>query len=838
MKKLPLLFLLFTIHYSLFTASAATVPMPTAKTSVISTTTNVRQKVTPTGLFDQTCYDTYFSCMDQFCIVDNANGGACGCSDDNAGYQAALANIDKQNQNATQLSTVEVEKIQAGANADIIFGNDRQYDAQGNVITQQKKDAATAAQNSQAAALALFNAPIDTSDAVFSNADDISTLTGSALYAAAADLCRTRLPDTCARDVALLTPLYTTQIKNDCAAFANAVKKLQATADQTLASAQKDVRDALSASFQAANKYDRGTCLINFKTCMLWPDVCGADWSRCAQYVAAENAQIATKSTAGTKIVSTDKYNISASTSEMLNSKRNMCESVLDQCVAVRDLVWPDFIRDIAPELHLAELNLESNYRQNCMDTISQCAIKSCNTDFGGQEKSQPMEACLARPEILRAACKVQIDPCERMEPQIWSYVLDKLAALSVDACTQEVKDCFTDSGRCGSDFSQCIGMDFNAMHQMCPVDLLVVCKHGKSDFSLSDIDGMLMGFFLNVDNSELQNCQNLVTAKMTEICGSTTDCNKFAADDTLGSNSVHSQKIGDLYRVTGMITFGRIMVGNGMPGAASVKDAGKQLAAGEIGVADYIDQVRSANKAVPDADAIIGNIEAELNNIAGTINRTIDLIGSDPKIQFCVSGRDMSQITGKDEKTTARFPNLLNQVKMVIASAALRQANDNYNRVVNAAIAQATKDASADVAQYMCQKMAQSGGAMPGGTSTAPSTPLQPPFAISYDIGVGLTLQQLTQDGHGTNNVLGGATATDVTAPGASYHFSATMGNVTRESWAAFNRDTRTCHLCVSTTTQNCETKGSLGLWGLWDSRGQKCTTSEPVQDCQDIPM
>ena len=108
---------------------------------------------------------------------------------------------------------------------------------------------------------------------------------------------------------------------------------------------------------------------------------------------------------------------------------------------------------------------------------------------------------------------------------------------------------------------------------------------------------------------------------------------------------------------------------------------------------------------------------QEELNNIAGTINRTIEMIEQDPEIQYCVNGRSLEQITGKEgASTTGRFPNLLNQVKMQIAVAALRQAQDNYNAKLNDAIATATRDASADLAQYMCQKIAENGGAG-GGT-------------------------------------------------------------------------------------------------------------------------
>ena len=99
---------------------------------------------------------------------------------------------------------------------------------------------------------------------------------------------------------------------------------------------------------------------------------------------------------------------------------------------------------------------------------------------------------------------------------------------------------------------------------------------------------------------------------------------------------------------------------------STNVNDAGDVLKPGEIGIDDYLTKIEEANSGVKNKDAIISSISAELENIAGTINRTIEMIEMDPEIQYCVNGRDLSQITGKKgDKTIGRFPNLLNQLKM-----------------------------------------------------------------------------------------------------------------------------------------------------------------------------
>jgi hypothetical protein len=352
----------------------------------------------------------------------------------------------------------------------------------------------------------------------------------------------------------------------------------------------------------------------------------------------------------------------------------------------------------------------------------------------------------------------------------------------------------------------------------------------------MNDLDSMLMGLYLNIDNAALDTCQNLVDAKMMEVCGSTTDCNKFAADDTIGTGSLRSVKDGNKYRVTGMISFGSIKMGDASGKTVDAdEESSKQLEPGEIGVKEYIAKVRSSNTGVPNSREIVATIEEELNNIAGTINRTIEMIEQDPEIQYCVNGRDLSQINGKSgEKTTARFPNLLNQQKMLIASSALRKAQDNYNAKFNSAVADATKDASADIAQYMCQMMAVAGGAPIGAVNV--DTTLTPPYAISYEIGAGLDANALSQGGRGSS-----ATGTAATVENDGWFGKKTKQELptgTREMWSSFNRETRVCHFCTSTVTKNCSTVYKKGFLGIGAKNETNCTESEPVEKCEDIQM
>ena len=803
--------------------------------SAIQQGTTVRTKIEATGLYDQACYDAYFGCMDQFCITDNASGGACNCSDDIVGYNDELAAIQDILDEANRLNTEEVERVKAGADADIVFTGERRYDEDGNILDEGEISEAEEKEKKRADLLSLWNTSIDDSDDDLwgtSTGANIADMVGRELYDAANQLCVNQVPESCSGDIAFLQQLYSRQITSDCLGYKNSLAQQRAKAENELASAESAVRNALQESFESANKYDLGQCMVEFKKCMQTADACGENWENCVATIAMENMQNnAAVSTAGTTVDTVDTYDITASTMEMLSAKRPICENVLDQCVAVRDQVWPNFLRESAPTIKVAESQAESKFRQSCLTSISECIQTACRDDIAGKGVAT-MDACLSRPEMARSFCKVEIDPCERMEPLIWGYVEDKLAAMRVDACTQEVKDCFTADTRCGPNFENCIGMDYDYIHDICPIDSLVVCKANNPEFSMDDLDDMLMGLYLNIDNSMMNQCQNLVDQKMAEICGSTTDCNRFASDDTIGTGSLRSQKDGTTYRVTGMISFGSIVMGD-MDGETVGDGEGGtvKLGPGDIGVGDYITKIRERNANVENSEGIISAIEEELNNIAGTINRTIDLIESDPEIQYCINGRDLSQITGNDgEMTSGRFPNLLNQVKMQIATAALRQAQDNYNNKLNTAIAEATRDASADLAQYMCQKIAENGGS--GGGNVEASTPLTPPYSISYDVGSGLTTEDLAKGGAGVLQA-DGVTFTNSGYLGGS---SLNGGGMTKTVRAIFSRDTRTCHICTQTVTQNCKTTGSSS-W-FHNNRNTSCTTETSEEVCEDIVM
>jgi len=187
----------------------------------------------------------------------------------------------------------------------------------------------------------------------------------------------------------------------------------------------------------------------------------------------------------------------------------------------------------------------------------------------------------------------------------------------------------------------------------------------------------------------------------------------------------------------------------------------------------------------------------------------------------------------------------------MLISSAALRQAQTNYNKKFKEDVAKATKDASADLAQFMCQKVAAGGGGTGGGNV---DTDLLQAWAISYDISAGMTLEQLMSGG-GRNIIStagGGASAGDskqnkladvidaLAVFGGKPQSVSAGGGITQLTTAIFSRETRNCHICTTTTVKSCSasggTKGFLGIGAKGAT--SSCTMSAPSEKCEDILM
>jgi hypothetical protein len=334
-------------------------------------------------------------------------------------------------------------------------------------------------------------------------------------------------------------------------------------------------------------------------------------------------------------------------------------------------------------------------------------------------------DLCLSRPETVRSLCRVQIDPCEAAEPLIMDFVYAKLASMRVDSCTTEVKECLQAEDRCGSDYTQCIGLDTDTIIRMCPYDKLTGCQKVYSDASgktsirdnavYDELSTMVQGIMLNIDNNFLTACQAAADEAMVKVCGGTEECNGLAVDEGIGSRSLQYKFCE--YDMTGNvfgIDYNKCRTSldqisdDELAGTlinAKTGQRGPSLAiASTITGVIYWDTLGGSDDELMNADEYIAKIEeltsqkfsdgekndirqkvsTEVRSLQQSINNAIGAIEADPTVQYCMSGRqvqgmkDMPKI-GRGGAENARFPELTKQMRQVIRIHAIKVAKQNY---------------------------------------------------------------------------------------------------------------------------------------------------------------
>lgn len=696
--------------------SATTSTNPSAGVAARAATT---QKVIGTGtkvvaatksvVSNEECQQKYFGCMDSLCMLDSANGGRCVCSNKNATFDSILAEIEDFDLKTYQMVTVGVDSLEQGYDINAVY-----------------------AKPESGVDLSAWNAMPDEEFVQSSSALPLSDVTGDALFLAAHQNCAAAIPE-CSANMQFLQLLYSQQINNDCAAYENSLKQRRNEAAQKLESARLGLLDASYTALSNANKWDLGQCAVEFKNCMISTGGCGADFSGCAP-IAAFDATNARSSGAGRQ------YNIageqttvtiSASTYDTLLSKKPLCDNVTQNCQSVADQVWDTFLRANAPQIKYAELIAEDNARQDCVGDVSSCFQRACRDNIDPKDPSGSYDACLTRPGTMLSLCTVPLNACgistesaEAAEKSdIWQFVLARLASMRVNSCTTEFKECLQSPDRCGSDYTQCIGLDTDTIMHMCPYDTLVGCqqvygaRNIRGNAVYDELYNVAQGIFLNIDNEMLDYCEAALEQATITACGDLDTCKTLVDDTLLGTRSLNYEVCEIVFLDEGQKIAYQNCVANA--GLVSDEKLGRVVNAGGEGLGPvtpmggvidgniYWDGVKIDDDGnISNVDEYFKNIgitepeqdeynsvHRELGQLQNNLQRIYDVIESDPTVQFCMTGREVDGIKPYSGTSVPRFPELTKSTRLKIANQGLRQAMDNYYQKYDKLQAQQAED-------------------------------------------------------------------------------------------------------------------------------------------------
>ncbi len=843
------------------------------KQTVLNYGTGVNVAQTNTAI-NQVCLEKFQGCMDSFCMLDNVSGGRCACSDKKADLDYILNEIQELDAQSYKMATEGVEYLEMGKDAEMTI--DTVNEIVSNYSTESERESPRKSLDMSAWNTDyMFQATPDLFSNSSSGYDTLAETSGDALFNAVLPLCMGQIPE-CSAEFNMLQLLYAQNIKSDCTAFENELKRQKTASEEKLATAEKALREAALVNIQAANKWDLGQCTVQFKNCMATTGGCGSDFTNCVGIAAAENARLPGGGYSNAQMYDIEgantKISVYASTIDALDSKKPLCMNITDSCVAVKDQVWDTFLREVGPQLKTAELVAESNLRTSCISNISSCFQKACLDTIDPNDPDGSYDLCLSRPEAIQSLCKVEIEPCVAAEPLILDFVYSRLAAMRVDACTTQVKECLTDENRCGDNYANCVGLDTDTIIRMCPAESLTSCQESYSDAAVGtnvlgddvyeELATLVQGIMLDIDNSFLAQCQAALDASMIKVCGSTENCNSFAFGENVGAGSLE-------YRIcdyTGSATSTQIDYSQCRTNISQISDfdlgRGGNPVTPVAGVITGIIYWSNLNVETPgvitemddymdktsleDGFEAQSAIENEFGLIQKTITSAISSIESDPTVQYCMSGRTTQGMNGTilGEGNQARFPELTASVKELVTNKVIQMAVENYDAKFEELTEQMSedyvelgvriadindeneKDARREYARLSCisipQAKTQSMSDTPGRTtsggiinsnSVSVAMALVTSDPLFYLLGKLVTEDPMEDMVEGSTSELSGSKSTN------SWNYKEKV--VSTFGWADL-----TCTVC--TTTQNCE-KPKLGRKECKEWR-------DPIEDCKVI--
>ena len=431
----------------------------------------------------ENCRDAYRECMDDFCLLDETEGSRCACSDNIERSKSLIQQIQKIQGEADDLYTTGVEREKLGAKAKLVFGS------------------------SDAAKKSSLKSGLDFSAWLNSGTDDDTDVgedmdIGQNLYAMAADACKAELA-ACGAKAKAEETLYSRMIVNDCKAFGTYLNDQKREAEMNKKTAEAAVRSARLEMLNTTNKYNRGECLLVFRSCIADKGGCGVNFENCLD-------------------------------EGLLTRRSHACEDVLDQCMAVRDDVLKDWQEESVAVLKDAAKYADKNERATCLAKIQNCLEEGCSTSTNS--------ACLTDVNVAAGICPI-ITECNDKIPGLQTVINDKLGYLQTKFCENDLDACLKD--KCGTDFTkpECVGRNPTEIAKLCPQSMFPSCK-GATQY-----DVLVSSAMLHMDYQLLTGCINQFAEKLTAVCGTDMACipvSKLlpAVDKWVDLNSAEGKKI------------------------------------------------------------------------------------------------------------------------------------------------------------------------------------------------------------------------------------------------------------------------------------------------------
>lgn len=404
------------------------------------------------------CRDSYRECMDSFCLLDESQGERCACSDNIEKAKSKIKAVLAIQAEADKLFNEGVEREKLGAKAKLVF-------ADNNTSTKVSS-----------ASFMSWLAGGDEEDEDDEVGEDVEL--GDDLYRMAEKYCQTEL-DKCGDKGEMESMLYSRMITQDCKNYDAYLADQKSNAESNKRIAESAVRKARLEMLDTTNKYNRGECLLAYRSCIADKGGCGANFENCLD-------------------------------AKLLQRRSNACENVLDQCMAVRKYVEQDWAAESKSVLAEATKYADKYQRQTCLAQVQLCLEEGCSTSTNAE--------CLTNVNVAAGICPI-ITECDEKIPGFQSVVNDKLGYLQTKFCENDVDKCLQD--KCGVDFTkpECMGKKPYEIAALCPQSMFPSCKTAEQ------FDVIVQSAILQMDYQMMQGCINYFGEQLGKVCGTDMTC-------------------------------------------------------------------------------------------------------------------------------------------------------------------------------------------------------------------------------------------------------------------------------------------------------------------------
>lgn len=380
--------------------SASSPVRPTARSASLSgraaTMTTVESMTFGTGY--NACRDAYFTCMDQFCAVQNDSYRRCVCS---SRLNSIISGESLLSQTATQLQDFK------DLNIDIIPKTAGEVQAMlsasaGEMAAATTKDTSQSAQQLNNISTVLNNTKskaLSTAGTLDAGGDIneiwattdlasgayIANLTGEPLYNAVHAQCAEIAMPNCNSKSTLnmVVSAYGMYIENDCTTLTNSLNKKITSAKKSVRDTEREMQLARLENYNAHNSTAINECIAQVRTDLTANTACGADYVHCldisGKYLNHET---------GEPIYTAEFYQLDGQISlegniltnqtnrllvADLNRKRIFAERGLDTCRDIADVVWDEFMRQAIVEIYQGQQQRIRQVKNDCLEVVTKC---------------------------------------------------------------------------------------------------------------------------------------------------------------------------------------------------------------------------------------------------------------------------------------------------------------------------------------------------------------------------------------------------------------------------------------------------------------------------------